>query len=180
MEPSCSFETRAVLQHTALLQSVFDFYLMSRIPVFPLRNLRCLSGQSLVEFALTLPLLLLILLGAIDLGRVFNTYVAITNASREGARYGVSNPTDDPNIKTRVKQEAVGSGVTVIDSDIAIQCFTFTGGSNPPSVSCASALKGDLMEVTVAVNFQFMTLYLLRIPNIRVSTWTTMALINGK
>jgi len=46
------------------------------------------SGQDLVEFAIVLPLLLLILFGVADLGRLFHATVAITNAAREGARFG--------------------------------------------------------------------------------------------
>ncbi len=46
------------------------------------------SGQSLVEFALVLMPLFIILLGIIQFGFVFNAYVTITNASREGARNG--------------------------------------------------------------------------------------------
>jgi Flp pilus assembly protein TadG len=45
-------------------------------------------GQSLVEFALVLTPLLLILLGIIQFGFVFNTYVTLTNAAREAAREG--------------------------------------------------------------------------------------------
>jgi Flp pilus assembly protein TadG len=45
-------------------------------------------GQSLVEFALVLPPLFLILLGIIQFGFIFNTYVTMTNAAREGARTG--------------------------------------------------------------------------------------------
>jgi Flp pilus assembly protein TadG len=64
----------------------------------------------MVELALVLPLLLLILFGIVDLGRVFNAYIAITNASREGALYGsFYPPVDEPArtlIKNRVLQEA--------------------------------------------------------------------------
>jgi Flp pilus assembly protein TadG len=45
-------------------------------------------GQSLVEFALVLMPLFIILLGIIQFGFVFNSYVTITNATREGARTG--------------------------------------------------------------------------------------------
>jgi Flp pilus assembly protein TadG len=43
-------------------------------------------GQSLVEFALVLTPLFLVLLGIIQVGLVLNTYITISNASREGAR----------------------------------------------------------------------------------------------
>src|SRR5688500_16859277 len=44
-------------------------------------------GQGLVEFAITLPVLLLLLLGTVDLGMGFKTYIALTHAAREGARW---------------------------------------------------------------------------------------------
>lgn len=48
---------------------------------------RTARGQELVEFAIVLPILFLIIFGAIDLGRMFLAGVAITNVAREGARY---------------------------------------------------------------------------------------------
>jgi Flp pilus assembly protein TadG len=46
------------------------------------------SGQSLVEFSLVLMPLFLILLGIIQFGFIFNTYVTMTNASRDATRLG--------------------------------------------------------------------------------------------
>ncbi len=46
------------------------------------------GGQSLVEFSLVLGPLLLVLLGIIQFGFIFNSYVTLTNAVREGAREG--------------------------------------------------------------------------------------------
>ena len=45
-------------------------------------------GQSLVEFALVMMPLFVIILGIIQFGFIFNAYVTITNATREGARLG--------------------------------------------------------------------------------------------
>jgi Flp pilus assembly protein TadG len=45
-------------------------------------------GQSLVEFALVLVPLLVLVLGIIQFGLIFNSYVTMTNAAREGARSG--------------------------------------------------------------------------------------------
>jgi len=45
-------------------------------------------GQGLVEFALVLMPLFMILLGIIQFGFVFNSYITISNAAREGARVG--------------------------------------------------------------------------------------------
>ncbi|MBI3969080.1 MAG: pilus assembly protein, partial [Chloroflexi bacterium] len=49
---------------------------------------RRISGQAIVELTLLLPVLLLILLLVIDLGRAYQAYIAVTAASREGARVG--------------------------------------------------------------------------------------------
>jgi PKD repeat protein len=48
-------------------------------------------GQSLVEFALTLPVLLLLLAGGIDFGRVFLGWVSLNNTARIAANYAASN-----------------------------------------------------------------------------------------
>jgi hypothetical protein len=55
-----------------------------------IKNQPC-KGQTLVEFALLLPVLLLITFVVIDLGRAVYFYSAIHNAAREGARYGIVN-----------------------------------------------------------------------------------------
>lgn len=90
------------------------------------------SAQSLTEFALILPLLMLILLGVVDFGRVFYYWTSIANAAREGARYGVTHPTnitgstvcgsgkaDPSNVLYRVKQEA-GTTIQLVDANIAV------------------------------------------------------------
>jgi hypothetical protein len=46
-------------------------------------------GQAIVELALTLPLLLLIVLGVFDFGLMFQRFEVVTNAAREGARLAV-------------------------------------------------------------------------------------------
>lgn len=52
------------------------------------------KGQSLVELAILLPLLLLILMGIFEFGRIMNAYLIITHASREGARTACVGSTD--------------------------------------------------------------------------------------
>jgi len=59
-------------------------------------------GQGLVEFALILPILLLILLGILDFGRILFIYVNLFNAAREAGRYALV----DPGNQARIQQEA--------------------------------------------------------------------------
>jgi Flp pilus assembly protein TadG len=54
------------------------------------------AGQSLVEVALALPLLLLILLGVADLGRAFYYTTAVASAARQGAAYVATVASPDP------------------------------------------------------------------------------------
>jgi hypothetical protein len=51
------------------------------------------GGQSLAEFALTFPMLLLMVLFGLDFGRVFLGWVALNSAAREAANYAAMNPT---------------------------------------------------------------------------------------
>lgn len=140
-------------------------------PSSPLFNRQ---AQSLVEFALTLPFLLLFLLGAVDLGRLFHVYVTITNASREGARYGIVKPTDASGIQDHAIQEASLSGVSLTSSDITLGCFSFDGSS---SVGCDVAYNGDRLQVTVTQDFQLLSL--LGRGTLHLSSFTIMPIVDG-
>jgi Flp pilus assembly protein TadG len=60
-------------------------------------SLKNQQGQSMVEFALVLPILALLLFGVIQFGIVFNNYITLTDATRAGARKAaVSRRTADP------------------------------------------------------------------------------------
>lgn len=78
-------------------------------------------GQSLIEMALLLPLLLVLIIGALEFGRLFFTHIVITNAAREGAFY-LSTHADDydsgtgnaPKTVLAAEAEAANSGVSTI------------------------------------------------------------------
>jgi len=46
------------------------------------------GGQSLVEFALVVPIFLLVLFAIVDFGMAFHAWITVTNSAREGARIG--------------------------------------------------------------------------------------------
>lgn len=79
----------------------------------PLRRLhRHDEGAELVEFALVLPLMLLVLLAILDFGLLFQRYHVVTNAAREGARVAVLPGYADADVQTRVAQFLTASGLS--------------------------------------------------------------------
>jgi TadE-like protein len=72
-------------------------------------------GQSLVEFALALPILILLSVAIFDLGRAVYYSSAIHNAAREGARHGIIYPEDFPGMEAAAIEYAIGLGLSVTD-----------------------------------------------------------------
>jgi Flp pilus assembly protein TadG len=77
------------------------------------------SGQSLVEFALTLPLLILFIVGIFDLGWAIYAKNTIADAAREGARTGIVLSKTDADIRARVRAASQGLDLSD-DSQIII------------------------------------------------------------
>ena len=63
-------------------------------------------GQALVEFALVLPVLLVLTMLIIQYGIIFYTSIGVTNLSREGARFAATAPASDTDINKRIKDVA--------------------------------------------------------------------------
>ena len=84
------------------------------------------AGQSLVETALVLPLLLFVLFGAIEMGRVANVQQTLVNAAREGARWSAM-PEEGTQllpalgeVQQRVIDFAAKSDLTLSDSNVLV------------------------------------------------------------
>lgn len=69
-------------------------------------------GQDYVEFAVIAPILLLLVLGIGDFGRVFNSYLLITGGAREGARYAAVGRSE-ADVVSRVEETTSGLAVAV-------------------------------------------------------------------
>jgi Flp pilus assembly protein TadG len=113
---------------------------------------RILAGQAVIEFALVLPFLLLIVIGALEFGRVYYAKIVLTNAAREGAYFLSINKGDSTNcsgsgpskicfLDTRqaIMSEANNSGVTLSNNDITINTPCCTSGS-PAIVNVATTV----------------------------------------
>ena len=89
-------------------------------------------GQSLVELALILPVLMFLFAGAIDLGRVFYSQITIENAAKEGALEAAKHPTSFDNTKPcdkdtnrvlcLVLNESKGSMYEITPSEVTVSC----------------------------------------------------------
>lgn len=83
-------------------------------------------GQAVVEFALVLPILLLLLLGISEFGRAFLTLNSLTQAAREGARIAATGG-DQTAVNDRVMEvlnaaniTPAGGGITFIGPDMTV------------------------------------------------------------
>lgn len=68
-------------------------------------------GAELIEMAIALPLLLLVVMGIVDFGFLFQRYLVLTNAAMEGARVGVLPNYQLSDAEDRARTYAAGGGV---------------------------------------------------------------------
>ena len=111
------------------------------------------KGQSLVEFSLMIIILTSLLLGILDIGRAYFTFLALQDAAGEGASYAAQYPTyitssnaaDPNNVTYRVKNAApVG---TLVDWTSATVTVANSG----------SIAQGQPITVTVTTSYQLLT-----------------------
>ncbi len=103
-------------------------------------------GQSLVEFALIIPIFLLLLVSIFDLGRAVFAYNTLTNAAREGARMAIVNQ-DVPTIVARAKQQT--AIVELNDPSVVVGFYQMkidgtadrTGTCSPVAVGCLAVVS---------------------------------------
>jgi Flp pilus assembly protein TadG len=77
-------------------------------------------GQSLVETAVIVPILLLLVAAVVDFGRIFDAYIVLTNAVREGARYGTLRDPQPPvdEVANVVVVDVLGSGTNITHMEL--------------------------------------------------------------
>ena len=109
------------------------------------------GGVALVEFALVLPLLLLLLFGMLDFGRAFNYWIDSTHLANEGARWAVVNKnpgtgTLQQYIQQQADTEELRSGGTDAVPDPLQVCVTFPNGE----------VVGEPVKVTANVTYHWL------------------------
>jgi Flp pilus assembly protein TadG len=132
----------------------FSLHHIRRLP----RNVRDECGTALVEFALVLPVLVLILFGVLDFGKAYNYWIDETHLASEGARYASVDQNPDPNNATNflaaVRDQAdtaeLRNGNTSSVPDALQVCVSFPGGTHR---------VGDPVRVQVTTTYQFLSLF---------------------
>ncbi len=109
-----------------------------------IRNLaKRTTGQSFVEFALMLPVFLILVMGILDMARAFSALQMVTNAAREGARVGIMPASLSSVVTNAVDNYLAAGGQT--------GCAT-TGSNWGPAGD-----TGDSTSVTVSCDFTTLT-----------------------
>lgn len=111
---------------------------------------RRLRGSSTLELAIALPLLMSIMLLAVDLGRFAHHHIAVTNAARAGAYYGSFHPVGnkaawDADIRQAVEDEMAAN--TWFNANDLVM---------PPPLATDDG--GGLRRISVDVSYPFQTL----------------------
>ncbi len=118
-------------------------------------------GQSLVETAIVFPILLLLLAAVVDFGRAFDAYIVLTNAAREGARWGSVNPElTVVQVEQIVIDDVLGSGTNVTQ-------WTEFDGDNVTVFGQTEEL--DFVRVTVTYDFGLWFGRLIGVPRVTLT-----------
>lgn len=120
-------------------------------------------GAAAVEFALVLPILVVILLGVVDFGLEINSQAIIANAAREGARTASLGGTSAEAITTVKSASASLLNISSSNPTITVTCRLPTN-STCPSAFDTSRKAGGTVVVTVSYVYTWISPALLGLP----------------
>lgn len=90
------------------------------------------DGVAIIEFALVLPILLIVIAGIFDFGFAFREYLVVTDAAREGARMAVLPGYSDDDVRARVRAYLAAGGIQaarIQNVDVTTSTANTEGGS---------------------------------------------------
>ena len=102
------------------------------------RIIKSEKGASAVEFALILPILIILVFGIFEFGIAFNNYITITHAAREGARIAAVD-LNNPDLKNIIIERAYP--VPITPDDITISTPEGTNIGDPVEVEITYAIS---------------------------------------
>lgn len=115
------------------------------------------KGQSLIELAISLPVILLILLGTVDFGMALFSYAILRDAAQEGALYGSFNPTNEEAIENRARNILLRSEEDNIFSSPVDLRNTSTVSVEIEAIgaACQGVTRGAANSIRVNVIYQY-------------------------
>jgi len=116
-----------------------------------MKHLKSERGQSLVELAISILILLYLLSGAVEFGLAFFQYVQLRDAAQEGALFGSMNP--EGAIEARVRGAST-SPIDLSDTSLVTITVTATDPSTGTAKTLTDACEGDALEVMVTYHHQ--------------------------
>lgn len=124
-----------------------------------LRNHLSEFGQSLVEFALIFPVLILILLFVFDLGRMVYFNSVLTNVSREGVRHGIIYAAQNPDESEVQVENAISSTICGYAISLDLGCPNPSMNVNliDDDVDCTINCRNEKIQVQVSYKFSPVT-----------------------
>ena len=120
-------------------------------------------GQALLEFAFVVPIFLVLVLGIVDFGWALKSWITVTNAAREGARFGAvgwadgSYPTDC-NATDTDDITVVGRTCTAVTSNLDnVESVAVTYEERNGIAGVEPPQTGDSIVVSIAYSYDFIT-----------------------
>lgn len=107
-------------------------------------------GSALIEAALTVPILLLLMVGIFEVGRAYETWQVLCNAAREGARMAVTPNSDSGTVSSLVRRYMADGQLT--------EAQTASVSVNSAATIVVNGANVGASQVTVDYPFQFIVL----------------------
>lgn len=102
-------------------------------------------GQALVETALVLPVLLLLIMGMVELGRLGNAYLVVTHAARHGVRFGATGGNN-----SGIVEKAKNASVPLDSSKLTVSIAPESGRSSGDDISVTVSYPVELFTPFVS------------------------------
>ena len=147
---------------------------MAAMSLFSRRGLRSRRGSQAVEFALCLPVLVLVLGGIIEYGLMFNQYLSVLSAARDGSRWGATPGVDGSDAEDAATEQARES-LQMLNLSCTTQQQSLGQCKIESELTDVEGL--DAIKVTVEVAYNPITGGLLPVPE-KLSAESYFVLIN--
>lgn len=113
-------------------------------------------GQSLIELAVSLPVMILILLGTIDFGMAIFSYAILRDAAQEGALYGSFNPANKIEIENRARNISPRGNKEVFSSPVNLRNTTLVNVEvKALGAFCQGTTGGVSNSLKVSVSYKY-------------------------